>query len=221
MHIARGIAVGTAVVIVAATHASTVAPRPCAVELGLSPEAIVIAGGTADDVASIVTALEAATSLRAVLAQRRADADAIVAALSAFNERAQREVMTEAEEAEGEQLRASLAAARDAILSAEAILRAAVLSGHSGVNDAVVQTQVHNGHRMVPPEFRVLDLSPAEWQAIERALRRERSDAGAALSESEQQLLTAVRADEAVGAAKQRLDLHLAAARVAFAEYAR
>ena len=76
--------------------------------------------------------------------------------------------------------------------------------------DAIVTWQTASRYR-VPPEFRVLDLTPPEWKAVEKALRAEQRSIilEEELDESYATLLATIRALPGVIAAQEQLSLHL------------
>lgn len=78
-----------------------------------------------------------------------------------------------------------------------------------------------SSHRNVPSEFRVLNLSDQQWNAIERALRAEKRAirVGETLAAEHAQVLADVRSDVAVVNAQYALTSHLAAVETVFEQF--
>ncbi len=215
-----GIAAGS---VPASSHASAVVSgsvRSLALEIGITPCALVMAD-LAGATPSILHSLIEATELRAVLEQRRgavvqsanAVAEAAELCAAAPDDAAAQQVFRETVALEG-QARAQMAAA-------QADLRNAVLAHASAPQVATLDRVRSAAPYAAPPEFGIAARSNEEWRAIEAALVAEERAAAlqVPLDDHHATLVASVRSHPQVVLARQHLMLHLEAVEALFAQF--
>jgi len=190
-----------------ATLGQSAEPLHIAMEIGLTPEALIVADFLPQEARTIVMRLEGATAQRTALAETHAALSAQVHLVTSLREQANTnpgdgELRQDLAEAESQ-----LTAVREALATAQQALRDVVLNGFAQQDVARLTVYRDGVPFKTPPEYRVGDRSDAEWLAIEAALRAEAraTRRGEALEAAHAQLLAGLRADPDVQAAAQRL----------------
>lgn len=104
--------------------------------------------------------------------------------------------------------------ARSALIQAA---RSTILAALSTSQKQQINTALRNAHRKIPLPYLLVDRTPESWDALDKALRQERTAASTstALGAEAQQLLASAHAEPAVAQARVRLE-NLAAYRSAF-----
>ncbi len=195
-----------------------------AAEIGITPETVVLAD-VAEHATAILNALSAATDERLALAVAHQAVDAasqdVAQIASQLQVGAEEDELADlvaartAASAELQQRRTELYALRDAI-------RSHVTNGLPPAAVVCINTCRGSAVYRVPTEFRVIQRTPEQWEAIARAVRKEKKalKRGVPLAQQYADLLVAIRSDPQVMAAEQRLLLHLATVRQIFQNYA-
>lgn len=216
----RTIAIVAAAALSASASASSsvaIEPGVCAVEVGLTPATLVAAGAAPAEVRQVGLSLVSAEPLRFRLAADRATIDQIVAGLTELNRLAALRRLGEPELARQAALRQELDVAKAAAADTARVLRAAVLAGLDSSVVGRVEAQLSSLDRNVPPAFRVLVLSGADWSRVERLLKQTRAAGIESLDPADRAWIAAIEADPAVSEAEARLEAWLSAAYDEFA----
>ncbi|MCP3999069.1 MAG: hypothetical protein GY722_29000 [bacterium] len=194
-----------------------------AAEIGITPESLVLAD-VEQHAPAILASISAASNERLALVAAHQAVDSasqnmaqVASQLQAGSDEdglADLIAARVAAEAELLQRRTELQALRDTI-------RTAVTSGLPPAAVICINTSRQAAAYRVPTEFRVLQRTPEQWKAIERAVREEKKamKRGVPLAQQYAGLLTAIRSDPQVAGAEQRLVLHLSAVRQIFQNY--
>jgi len=186
-------------------------------EVGLSPEAVVVCGAL-EGLQGTLTAIQSAGAEYDAVAQARTQVSALsqthqdvqqALSLDPANESLQTQLAT---------ITSQLSQAQAQLESTRADLAEVALEGWTEPQLQKLEGWKASSDRRVPPEFRVTGRSDAQWKAIELALIAERRAArlGQEFAGAQQELLTSVRAEQAVLAAQQALQTNLPAAQQAF-----
>lgn len=190
-----------------------------AVELGLDPATLAVAGFDAESAEELLVRLAATPTLRAALSNAKSSSEQACEAMTVAAERL-------ALNPGNPELRSAHASARHAseaadaqVASVRAELVEAALEGVSPSRVAALQTCCRSRGSAIPPAMKVLPHSPPEAAELEecliaeaRAVRR-----GEVLDPSKAQRLAAIRSEMEVIVAGQRLTTHLAAIEAVFA----
>lgn len=191
-----------------------------AAELGITPESLTVSD-LQEWGSSMLNNLAAANAARADLDAKSALAAAAAAALGEATAEMQRSGDNDGIAAAFASAAADFETAQSALASAQAALLEEALSGAPSTAQASLAVWLQSKSRSVPAAFKAVARSAAEWDQIEQALRAE----ARALARSEEvdetsaALLAAVREDDAVEGAVDRLSSDLATTAATFAVY--
>lgn len=199
-------------------HAQSV--TDAAAQIGVTPEALVIADVSTQEAEVILTHLASATdeltalaAADATLTQRTNDVSVLRASVQA-----------NPGDSELEQQLASalqlLATAREAMEDAQADLALIAFEGLGGMDVQRIVAFADSTGCRVPPWFRVDERTDVQWRQIERALLAEaRSERlGTEMPSAYASLLADIRSDPDVAAAKVRYEMYLTSMQQVFEE---
>lgn len=191
-----------------------------AIEVGVTPEAVAIAGATASQVQEWSASLAEATGLVGAVAEAKANVVVRATHLRAADAALRRLPGDEALVAARDSARSEMANAHAVLTEARAAARHEALQDGISAVEPIIITLATNARWLVPIEYRVAQRTPTEWEAIEIALRAEaRAErSNESLGSGHATLLAAVRSDPAVIQAKANLDAHLGALTQALGE---
>lgn len=180
-------------------------------EIGLSPAALASAGLDAGDAADVLSRILSDSEGIAALAAARTAADSAALAVAQLLDAAQLESSGTPPATAIDAAKTAFDTAAAALASARQQLRTAALEELDAPAVAMIDAWRLAGDRRVPDEFRAAARTEQQWMAIESALRAEGRAAREAtsLDEGMATLLSEVRAESAVVAAKQALDANL------------
>jgi len=189
-----------------------------AVSVGLTPEAVSIAGLNAQDAASILIRLGEATNAQATLTEARSAAQNSADQIRLLTAQVMLDPQNPELGAQLNQWEAALATSNAAIVSAESALVDAALGNLAPQARALVQ-RVHAGcvHGL-PVEFAVAELSPEEFARLQESLVAERraERVGIDVAAEHSAALSEARGSSPVVQAGQRCAATLAQIRIAF-----
>ncbi len=200
----------------------TDAPSPqtelLAARIGLTPEALVVAGFSSNEAKAIVDELGTNGDHASTLASAQSLVDTKAAALTVAHAALQGSPGSSELIAGRNVARSELSAAQVALQAAPATVRTALVLAADPGKKALLETYVAGSGHATPPEFKAVSRTDAEWTALEGALRAEAraTRRGETLAEGHASLLSTARANEAVSAAKTRLDNNLASVKAVF-----
>lgn len=207
----------------AAANASPLFPdaSKLAAAVGLTPESLVVADVTPVQASAMMTDLVTFGDLQAELEgamQDLVDAKIVLAQAEAA---LRLDPSDEARQLQVQQSRQNLANSELLLNEKQSDVFTEAVAGLPPQKAGSLQLWISAAGADVPAEFRVLQRSEDDWKAVEKALRAERRALrrGEALEPAMEQLLTALRTEPAVVAAKQRLDSHLPAMKALFDQY--
>ncbi len=192
------------------------APLDAAGMVGVTPEAIACAGGTAGSVVQIESQLVEASGL---IGELWSAVEADDAAVGSYREIALRS-WAEPSHPDDVQIVSGVAAAHAAAEAARANVRTAAVASLPDAPRAALLRHIANAHWRVPTEFKVLEGDVAFWSDVQSAIIAERraQRLGLPLAAEHASLLSSIRSDPAVQLAKAGLDANLAAISAAFVE---
>lgn len=183
-----------------------------AADLGVVPEALVIAGITsANEINAIFQSLDEATELRQAYIDARLAIDEAAETMSALSAFLRMNPQDSELIAQYESAAAAKLNAEQSFASTREALESAAFDGFSGQAITAIQTWRASAHRRVPPEFRVLQRTDEQWKAIEAAVRAQQRSAqfGTSLHPDHADLLVDIAAETAVIDAANNLATYL------------
>ena len=192
-----------------------------AVELGITPESMVIAGFQPSSASMVLSSIEAAGAVSQALATQHQVVDTAAAQVTQLVEALFDSGDDEQLLAQHEAALQQLAAAREQDSQLRSDLFAIATEGLPPQEiQRLIIWRSGAAHR-VPPEFRVAERSPEQWRAIKLALRAERRAIrlGEEVAEDHAQLLAEVRSDAALAEAAINLTANLELMQLAFDQF--
>lgn len=196
-----------------------VSPIDSAVQIGLSPEALVVADLDAYT-DSILAQMNAAENLRSQLKSAQEAVTSAVDTLSIINL-----MIVEADDSSSAvQHEAAALALQIACSQLDQVAQQMrnEIAMDLPVNGVALLTMLSISHEFaVPAEFRIMPLSVEQWKDVEGALRAERRALrrGESLDADQDQLLSTIRGSSDVIAASMRTTTHLSIVQTMFTNY--
>ena len=190
-------------------------------QIGITAEAVVVAGLEVAEVEQTLNRLSEASELCALLSDQKVAAAEMAASLTALREQIMSTNDNDAVVAEHASVLSALAAQLATISATRQQLRDVALEGIAPAKRALLEVWRASGSYRAPGHFKVVSRSHADWKAIERALRAESRAVrrGETLDPEYAGLLAEVRSDPAVAAAEVQLELGLSVAEAVFSQY--
>lgn len=202
-------------------HAQETDVVTAAAELGVTPKTLVVADFTTQEAQTLLAQLDGAATERQALEARHDEATQAAAQLSALREAIKQNPEDSETRQQYETALSDFEAAQTAVESAcTALFEAATEGIDPSKVQAIVDCRSGIGRR-VPAAFLANDRTEDEWWMIERAVRAERRALrrGYELDPAHEQVLSDVRAEPEVQAARLRLDGDLDAMEAVFTAY--
>lgn len=190
-----------------------------AVEVGLTPHGLVVAGFSVNDAVIILYRIDTATELRQQLGEQENAVSAVseqVLDIEAFllQGSADEDLMTQYAS-----LSAQLEALRSQMQGTRSALRAHALAGFPAAHVQALSVFNAGSRHRVPPALRAVPRTPEQWKSLEQALRAERRAIrrDEDLAQQHQDVLLGERSHPATVAAGTNLEMYLAGMQALFA----
>lgn len=220
MNAFRSMIVGAACAIVTpAAFADAPDALSVAARIGITPDALVICGFDATDAATMLSRLDAVSTMRETLAADQAAADAAAHTAAATAAQLLRGPDEEGLAAQHASNLAALASAQAEVQHELGLLFIVATAGFDEGAVEQLQDMASRPRLNMAPEFRCVSMPDAQWRDVSCALVAERraERRGESLDDDSASLLAAVRATQAVEAAASALQSGLQTVEAEFA----